>query len=76
VIAKEVVPGATTTTPPASSVATTPPKPPIPPKGKGKNPPAAPTTPGFVQPSNPNDVTFYQDLFWALLNTNEFMLNH
>ena len=76
VIAKEVVPGATTTTPPAGSGATTPPKPPIPPKGKGKNPPAAPTTPGFVQPSNPNDVTFYQDLFWALLNTNEFMLNH
>ncbi len=23
-----------------------------------------------------NDVQFYQDLFWALLNTNEFMLNH
>ncbi|VTR93936.1 Uncharacterized protein OS=Singulisphaera acidiphila (strain ATCC BAA-1392 / DSM 18658 / VKM B-2454 / MOB10) GN=Sinac_2922 PE=4 SV=1: PSCyt2: PSCyt2: PSD1 [Gemmata massiliana] len=24
----------------------------------------------------PDDVTFYQDVFWALLNTNEFMLNH
>jgi len=22
------------------------------------------------------DVTFYQDVLWALLNTNEFMLNH
>jgi len=51
---------------------------PITPKGKGPNKPApaAPTTPGFVAPTTPNDVTFYQDLFWALLNTNEFMLNH
>jgi hypothetical protein len=24
----------------------------------------------------PNDVAFYEDVFWALLNTNEFMLNH
>ncbi|MCS7020404.1 MAG: DUF1549 and DUF1553 domain-containing protein [Gemmataceae bacterium] len=24
----------------------------------------------------PNDVAFYQDVFWALLNSNEFMLNH
>ena len=23
-----------------------------------------------------DDVTFYQDVFWALLNSNEFMLNH
>ena len=26
--------------------------------------------------SSPTDLTFYQDVFWALLNTNEFMLNH
>jgi len=29
-----------------------------------------------IPPSSPNDITFYQDVFWALLNTNEFMLNH
>ena len=23
-----------------------------------------------------SDVAFYQDVFWALLNSNEFMLNH
>ena len=23
-----------------------------------------------------DDVAFYQDVFWALLNSNEFMLNH
>ena len=39
-------------------------------------PKPAPATPGIVMPSYPNDVTFYQDVFWALLNTNEFMLNH
>jgi hypothetical protein len=54
--------------------------PPTPPKGKGANPPrqpkTPPATPGVVMPSLPNDVTFYQDVFWALLNTNEFMLNH
>ena len=22
------------------------------------------------------DATFYQDVFWALMNTTEFMLNH
>jgi hypothetical protein len=50
-----------------------------PPAGKrGKNgrnqPPAGP--PGVVMPTTVNDLTFYQDVFWALLNTNEFMLNH
>jgi hypothetical protein len=35
-----------------------------------------PTGPRVVPPSGPNDLGFYQDLFWALLNTNEFMLNH
>lgn len=29
-----------------------------------------------VGASSPTDLTFYQDVFWALLNTNEFMLNH
>ncbi len=50
---------------------------------KGKNNPrrmmpVAPvyTGPRTVNASGPNDPTFYQDLFWALLNTNEFMLNH
>ncbi len=47
------------------------------PKG-GKNAPQAviPSGPRTVPGSSPNDVSFYQDLFWALLNTNEFMLNH
>jgi Protein of unknown function (DUF1553)/Protein of unknown function (DUF1549) len=47
------------------------------PKGK-KAPPsiATPTGPRAVPGTGPNDITFYQDLFWALLNTNEFMLNH
>jgi len=26
--------------------------------------------------AGPTDVAFYQDVFWALLNTNEFILNH
>lgn len=47
------------------------------PKGKGPKAPAtAPSTPGVVMPTHAGDVTFYQDVFWALLNTNEFMLNH
>ena len=29
-----------------------------------------------VPGSNANDVSFYQDVFWALLNSREFMLNH
>ncbi len=51
-----------------------------PPKGKGPNPkgPVAPPAGGItvVPGAMPDDVTFYQDVFWALLNTNEFMLNH
>ena len=31
---------------------------------------------GVVMPTYAQDVTFYQDVFWALLNTSEFMLNH
>jgi hypothetical protein len=50
--------------------------PPPPAKGKGKGPrqPAGQTVvaPGAM----PADVAFYQDVLWALLNTNEFMLNH
>jgi hypothetical protein len=30
----------------------------------------------LVPGATPNDVAFYQDVFWALLNSNEFMLNH
>ena len=53
--------------------------PPANPPAKGANPPknppkAAPTpVPGAT---SPDDVLFYQDVLWALLNTNEFMLNH
>jgi hypothetical protein len=71
--------------PEAGSTGSAPPAP-VPPKtpaaGKGtipKKPPTpvkVPATPGIVLPVAPNDVTFYQDLFWALLNTNEFMINH
>jgi hypothetical protein len=50
-----------------------------PPKGppqKGPTPGAGTPVPGV----NGNDgnavVGFYEDVFWALLNTNEFMLNH
>lgn len=32
--------------------------------------------PGMIMPVGPNDLGFYQDVFWALLNTNEFILNH
>ena len=56
-----------------------------PPKGKGPppkppakgTPPAkgGPTTVGVVGAA-PGDPAFYQDVLWALLNTNEFMLNH
>lgn len=47
------------------------------PSPKGPNPPKGPTGPGVPVPgAAPNDVQFYEDVFWALLNTNEFMLNH
>jgi len=39
---------------------------PAPNKGGGK----------VVSAESANDVKFYQDVFWALLNTTEFMLNH
>lgn len=47
--------------------------------GAGRRQPTPPPVaagPRVVPPSGPNDLTFYQDVFWALLNTNEFMLNH
>ncbi|HVK15533.1 MAG TPA: DUF1549 domain-containing protein [Fimbriiglobus sp.] len=46
------------------------------PRGKGPRQRPTPPTPGVVMPTGTADVTFYQDVFWALLNTNEFMLNH
>ena len=48
-------------------------------KGVAKATPKGPKPPaiaGVVRPTVAWDVTFYQDVFWALLNTNEFMLNH
>jgi hypothetical protein len=45
-----------------------------PPKGTTTVPPKAGPQP--VPGAAPDDVQFYQDVFWALLNTNEFMLNH
>lgn len=47
------------------------------PKGPApKGPPASTSGPIAVGGSNVLDPTFYQDVFWALLNTNEFILNH
>ncbi len=49
-----------------------------PPKGTGTKPPPKGTggTAVPVPGAAPNDVAFYQDVFWALLNSSEFMLNH
>jgi hypothetical protein len=74
-------------TPPAptssSPGGTVPPKKDAVPPKKGPNPPPkGPVAkgPSGVVPvpgaSSPDDVTFYQDVFWALLNSSEFMLNH
>jgi hypothetical protein len=41
------------------------------PASKGARPPAI-AIPG----TGADDVAFYQDVFWALLNSNEFILNH
>ena len=62
-----------------STPSATPPKTTAPPKGT--NPPKGPNRPpvqinGIVPGTGPNDTTFYLDVFWALINTNEFMLNH
>ncbi|MBX9622375.1 MAG: DUF1549 and DUF1553 domain-containing protein [Gemmataceae bacterium] len=49
---------------------------PTPPKG-GPGKPAPKAGPAMpVMGANPGDVAFYQDVLWALLNTNEFILNH
>jgi hypothetical protein len=44
------------------------------PKGPNPKPPTGGVAP--VPGALANDVHFYEDVFWALLNTNEFMLNH
>ncbi|MBN9523920.1 DUF1549 domain-containing protein [bacterium] len=47
------------------------------PPAKGKGP--APKTSGtvvYAPGAAPNDPVFYRDVLWALLNTNEFMINH
>jgi len=49
---------------------------PAPTTGKGPRPKVPPKTGVVVAGANPDDVTFYQDVFWALLNSSEFMLNH
>ncbi|HUR54274.1 MAG TPA: DUF1549 domain-containing protein [Gemmataceae bacterium] len=46
-----------------------------PPK-KGPNPKGPAGGSIAVGASSAQDLSFYQDVFWALLNTNEFMLNH
>ncbi|OWK43474.1 DUF1549 domain-containing protein [Fimbriiglobus ruber] len=46
------------------------------PGGKPGPKPKGPVITGQVAPTGAHDVSFYQDVFWALLNTNEFMLNH
>jgi hypothetical protein len=45
------------------------------PKGPKGPPPRKGSGTVTVLPSG-SDITFYQDVLWALLNTNEFMLNH
>jgi len=50
------------------------PAPSAPPKGKRPLPKGPP--PSAVPGAYPGDVGFYQDVLWALLNTNEFMINH
>ena len=47
------------------------------PKGKGPNrPPPKKGSSVLVPGASADDVAFYQDVFWALLNSSEFMLNH
>ena len=45
------------------------------PKGKPA-PKGAPPAMAVVPGAYPDDIAFYQDVFWALLNSNEFILNH
>jgi hypothetical protein len=46
------------------------------PKGKGPNRPPKKGASVLVPGAFANDMAFYQDVFWALLNSSEFMLNH
>jgi hypothetical protein len=55
------------------------PAPAVNPKSSGGGTKPPPKGPKEIMPVNgamSNDVSFYQDVFWALLNCNEFMLNH
>jgi len=45
------------------------------PKGKGPVSPKAGLI-GVPGATGPDDATFYQDVFWALVNSAEFLLNH
>lgn len=47
---------------------------PAPKDPKAPKPPSTGAAP--VPGAAANDINFYEDVFWALLNTNEFMLNH
>jgi hypothetical protein len=49
---------------------------PPPPKTGGTKPPPKSNGPAIQIPPATDEVAFYQDVFWALLNSNEFMLNH
>lgn len=52
--------------------------PPAAPPAKGKGPAPKTGSAVVVAPGalGVTDVTYYQDVLWALLNTNEFMINH
>lgn len=45
------------------------------PKGKGPAPKGSGPV-AFAPGAAANDLTYYRDVLWALLNTNEFMINH
>ncbi len=65
------------TTPVAPATATKPPvkAPVVPAKPPAGTKPAKPAS-EVIAGSYANDPVFYQDVFWALMNTTEFMLNH
>lgn len=45
-------------------------------KGPGPAPKGAPPAVVYANGAAPNDLGYYRDVLWALLNTNEFMINH
>jgi hypothetical protein len=56
-----------------------PPKAPVNPKAPANGKPAPKTPAGgkvTVTGAYDHDIGFFQDVFWALVNSNEFMLNH